>query len=129
MVLPPLKKMTAAFVVLRSPQKALMLFGGNLGAQVVFALGIWASLHAFGYSLGIVQLLFVNAAVSLVAGLLPVPGGIGVSEAGLAAGFVALGIPSEVALAAAVLYRISSFYLPPLGGFFCLRWLQRNNFL
>jgi uncharacterized membrane protein YbhN (UPF0104 family) len=129
LVVPPIRKMTAAFGVLRSPQKVLMLFGGNLGAQVGFALGFWASLHAFGASLGIVELVFINAAVSLVAGLLPIPGGIGVSEAGLAAGLVAFGISNETAIAAAVLYRITSFYLPPLIGVVCFKWLERNNYL
>ena len=27
------------------------------------------------------------------------------------------------------LYRIATFYLPPLWGFFALRWLQRNRYL
>ncbi len=129
LVVPPLKKMASTFNVLRSPQKLAMLVGGNLGSQIGFAFGIWASLHAFGQSAGIVELLFVNAAVSLVAGLLPIPGGIGVSEAGLAAGFVALGVPSDIAVAAAILYRITSFYLPPIGGYFCLRWLERHDYL
>ena len=35
----------------------------------------------------------------------------------------------EAALAAAILYRISIFYLPPLWGFFALSWLQRNRYL
>ncbi|MDH3755634.1 MAG: flippase-like domain-containing protein, partial [Acidimicrobiia bacterium] len=129
LVVPQIHKMASTFAVLRSPHKVLLLVGGNLGAQVGFAFGIWASLHAFGQSATILELLLINAAVSLVAGLLPIPGGIGVSEAGLAAGFVAVGVPSEIAISAAILYRIVSFYLPPIGGFFCLRWLQRNDYL
>jgi uncharacterized membrane protein YbhN (UPF0104 family) len=35
----------------------------------------------------------------------------------------------EAALAAVLLYRISTFYLPPLWGFFAMQWLQRNRYL
>jgi hypothetical protein len=28
-----------------------------------------------------------------------------------------------------ILYRISTFYTPPIWGFFSLRWLERNRFL
>jgi uncharacterized membrane protein YbhN (UPF0104 family) len=38
-------------------------------------------------------------------------------------------MPEEAALAAVLLYRISSFYLPPVWGFFAMRWLQRNRYL
>ena len=29
----------------------------------------------------------------------------------------------------AVLYRVATFYLPPLWGFFAMRWLQRRSLL
>jgi len=28
-----------------------------------------------------------------------------------------------------VLYRLATFYLPPVWGFFAMRWLQRNQHL
>jgi hypothetical protein len=33
------------------------------------------------------------------------------------------------AFATILLYRISTFYLPPTWGFFAFRWLQRNRYL
>jgi uncharacterized membrane protein YbhN (UPF0104 family) len=36
---------------------------------------------------------------------------------------------SEAALAAVFLYRLSTFYLPPIWGFFALRWLERARYL
>ena len=60
---------------------------------------------------------------------MPVPGGIGVAEGGLTFGLVQAGVPEEVALAIAVMYRMASFYLPPIWGFFALRWLERNEHL
>ncbi len=114
---------------LRSLRRLVMLFGGNLVAELLFALALGVFVQAFGYSLALHELLFINMAVSLLAGLLPVPGGVGVTEGGLIFGLTSFGVPQEVAFAAVILYRISTFYTPPIWGFFSLRWLERNRYL
>lgn len=121
-----------AFTVLRglrSTRRLAMLFGGNLASEVLFALALGAMVHAFGYSLGLHELLFVNLAVSLLAGLVPVPGGVGVTEGGLIFGLTSFGVPQEAAFAAVMLHRLSTFYAPPIWGFLSLRWLERNRYL
>jgi uncharacterized membrane protein YbhN (UPF0104 family) len=65
----------------------------------------------------------------LFAGLLPVPGGVGVSEAGLSLGLTRVGVSSSFAFAIALSYRFIVFYLPPLWGFLSLRWLNRRQYL
>jgi glycosyltransferase 2 family protein len=115
--------------VLRSPHKLLQLFGGNVLSQVVFALALGATVRGFGYEVPVTSLLVINTVVSLFAGLLPVPGGIGVSEAGITLGLTRVGLPSEGAFAAALTYRAVSFYLPPIWGWFSYRWLVRQRFL
>ena len=102
---------------------------GTLGAEICFALALSCFVRSLGYPVGLVELLLVNVSVSLLAGLLPVPGGIGLVEGGLTFGLVRAGLPEETALAAALLYRIATFYLPPLWGFFGLRWLERRQHL
>jgi glycosyltransferase 2 family protein len=114
---------------LRSPRRVLMLFGGNLTAELLFAASLGVFVQAFGYSLALHELLFINMAVSLLAGLLPVPGGIGVAEGGLILGLTSFGVPQEAAFAAVMLYRFSTFYLPPIWGYFSLNWLERNRYL
>ena len=44
-------------------------------------------------------------------------------------GLTQAGMPEESAFAAVILYRLASFYLPPIWGFFALRWLERNQHL
>ena len=68
--------------MLRSPSKLLRLFGGNLLTQVLFAIAFAVSAQAFGVHLPLSEFLLINTVVSLFAGLIPVPGGIGVTEAG-----------------------------------------------
>ena len=114
---------------LRSLRRVVMLFGGNLAAELLFAASLGIFVQAFGYSLPLHELLFINMAVSLLAGLLPIPGGIGVAEGGLVFGLTSFGVPQEAAFAAVMLYRFSTFYLPPIWGFFSLNWLERNRYL
>ena len=54
------------------------------------------------------------------------PGGIGVSEAGLTLGLTAAGVSSETAFAIALAYRFVSFYLPPIWGWFCYQLARRQ---
>ena len=80
-----------------------------------------------GISLG--EAVFINVTVSLFAGLMPVPGGVGVSEAGMTAGLAAIGVPSDIAVGAVLVYRLISYYLPPLWGYVSLRWLTKHDYL
>ena len=88
-----------------------------------------ACVEAFHESVPLTELLLINTVVSLFAGLLPVPGGIGVSEAGLTLGLTAAGVSSETAFAIALAYRFASFYLPPIWGWFCYQWLVDKRYL
>jgi glycosyltransferase 2 family protein len=114
---------------LRSPRRLGLLFGGSLATEIMFALALGIMVRAFGYSIGLGELILINVSVALLAGLLPIPGGIGVTEGGLIYGLVAAGVPETAAFAAVIVYRIASFYVPPIWGFFAFRWLERNKHL
>jgi uncharacterized membrane protein YbhN (UPF0104 family) len=124
-------QITSARVNLREiasmPAKALQLFGGNLASEVLFAMTLGAALHAYGQSLPLLQLILINSFASLIGGLAPIPGGMGVVEAGLIAGFTAAGVPQTEAVAATFTARTFTTYLPPIWGWFALRWLRRRN--
>jgi uncharacterized protein (TIRG00374 family) len=128
-VLDALNKARAATGVLRSPTKLLQLFGGNLLSQLLFAVALGVCAKAFGQDLPLSSLVLINTVVTLFAGLLPVPGGMGVSEAGLTLGLTTAGVPSELAFAIALAYRFASFYLPPIWGYFCYGWLVKRRYL
>ncbi|HMK12947.1 MAG TPA: lysylphosphatidylglycerol synthase transmembrane domain-containing protein [Acidimicrobiales bacterium] len=118
-----------AFHGLRSPRRLGLLFGGNLATELLFATALGIFVRAFGYSIGLGDLVLINVSVALLAGLLPVPGGIGVTEGGLIYGLTAAGMPETTAFAAVIFYRMASFYVPPIWGFFALRWLEKNKHL
>ena len=114
---------------LNSPRRLGLMFGGNLATEFLFAAALGVFTRAFGYSIGFGDLLFINISVSLLAGLLPIPGGIGVAEGALSFGLMQAGMTEEAAFAAVLLYRLSTFYLPPIWGYFAFGWLQRNKHL
>jgi uncharacterized membrane protein YbhN (UPF0104 family) len=118
-----------SLLVLRHPKKVLTMAGGNLMAQVLQAIVLGICLAAFGESAALSQLILINTAVSLFAGLMPVPGGMGVAEAGYTAGLQAIGIPAPIAVGAAIAFRLVTFYLPPLWGSVAMRWLRRHEYV
>jgi uncharacterized membrane protein YbhN (UPF0104 family) len=105
------------------------VFGGTLASELLVALALGATCLAYGVHLNIAQLLFVNTAASVLSDLIPVPGGIGAAEATFSATLIALGVDHSTAFAIAITQRLCTFYLPPIGGFFSLRWLSHNGYL
>ena len=128
-VLAPLHQMQDALVVLRMPSHVLQLFGGNLGSEILFAITLAMVTRGFGYELPLSTFLLINSTVSLFGSLIPVPGGIGVMEAGLTAGLTRAGVDNDTAFAIALTHRFITFYLPPIWGFVSYQWLIKHRFL
>jgi uncharacterized membrane protein YbhN (UPF0104 family)/tRNA A-37 threonylcarbamoyl transferase component Bud32 len=129
-IIPPLREGLAALhVVLRDRRKRLELFGGHALAQLTFALSLGAVCHAYGVGLSLAELIAVNVGASVLAGFIPVPGGVGAAEATLTAGLVAFGVDEATAFTIAITQRLCTHYLPPIWGYFSLRWLKRRGFL
>jgi uncharacterized membrane protein YbhN (UPF0104 family) len=119
----------ASLAALRASHKLALLFGGSLATDLLFAIALGLFARGLGYDIALVDLLVINISVSLLASFLPVPGGVGVVEFGLTVGLTSAGMTQEAALAAVILYRISTFYLPPTWGFFAMRRLKRTGYL
>jgi uncharacterized protein (TIRG00374 family) len=129
-VVPPAKQMWDGLRELGSdPSRLVQLFGSNLASQLLFGLALWMTAFAFGWTLPYMSVLVTYVVMALLGGLLPIPGGVGISEAILTAGLVATGVDEAAAFAIAVTFRVASAYLPPVWGWFSLQWLQRNDYL
>jgi len=114
---------------LRSPERVARIVGGNLLAELLFAGTMALVLAALGESLPLSTLLVINVAVGLFAALMPVPGGIGVSEGALVVGLTAAGLGDSTALAATICYRVCTYYLPPVWGGLVFRRMERTGLL
>jgi uncharacterized membrane protein YbhN (UPF0104 family) len=111
------------------PRKMFQIFAGNTAAQLVIALALGASLHAFNASLSIAALIFVLTVGSVIGGIAPVPGGMGVVEAGMILALTWVGVPEDVAVAAVFVQRMFTAYLPPIWGYGCLIWMRRHDYI
>lgn len=111
------------------PRKIVYVLAGSALAQlmVVFCLG--ASLHAVGQRASLAALIAVNTLSAIVGGAVPVPGGAGVTEAGLIAGLTSAGIPQDQAVAAVLIQRLCTAYLPPIWGWLTLTWMRRREYV
>ncbi len=90
------------------------------------------AIYAVFLSLGVtdiqISILIITYTLSMMASWLPLgsPGGLGIVEAAMASLFIFSGIPKDVAVAAAWLYRLVSYWLNTiLGGFYL--WLSLKS--
>jgi uncharacterized protein (TIRG00374 family) len=106
-----------------------LILGGNLASQLLFAATLALAARAYGQSVSLWDAVFVNTITTLFAGLVPVPGGMGVAEGTLTAGLVAVGVPDSTAFTIAITHRLLTYYLPPIWGWVAFRSLVRNDYL
>lgn len=118
-----------ALRIFRSMRQVAQLFGGNLLSELLLAITLGIVVHAYGGTLGLATLVVIQSGTAVINGFVPIPGGIGVWELLLTGALVAAGVPHADAIAIAISYRLATFYLPPIWGWFSLRWLQRNDYM
>ncbi len=111
------------------PRKIVYVLAGATMAQLLIALALGASLHAIGQRASIATLLTVITLAGIIGGAVPVPGGAGVVEAGLIAGLTSAGIPQDQAVAAVLIQRLFTAYLPPVWGWLTLAWMRRREYV
>jgi uncharacterized membrane protein YbhN (UPF0104 family)/tRNA A-37 threonylcarbamoyl transferase component Bud32 len=129
-VVPSIKSgLSSLWSVARDRRKRIELFGGNVASELLYAIALGATCVAYGVDLNLAQLVFVNTSASVLSSLIPVPGGIGAAEAALSAGLIAMGVDESTAFAIAITQRLCTFYLPPIWGYFSLRWLSRRGYV
>jgi len=127
-VVPHLRRMWATIRRLAgSPRTTLTIAASSLVTVTLYGLCLAASVRAFGGDVPLATVIVVNWAATTLGNVAPVPGGLGVAEAGLVAGLTAAGMPTDVAVAAALTHRVATFWLPPIAGWFALRGLRRRH--
>jgi uncharacterized membrane protein YbhN (UPF0104 family)/tRNA A-37 threonylcarbamoyl transferase component Bud32 len=116
-------------ILIKEPKRAIVLFGSNFGTNLILGTTLWLMVRAYGTGVSLASALAIVVFAMLLGGMAPVPGGVGVQEAVLTAGLVSAGLPSDTAFAAAIMYRVVTFLLPPIWGYFSLHWLQKRGYV
>jgi undecaprenyl-diphosphatase len=127
-VMPHLRRAWATVLRLaRSPRNTLLIAGSAVVVSGLFAVCLGLAARAYGVDVPFATLVVVNWGATTLGSVSPVPGGLGVAEAGLVAGLTAAGVPADLAVATALTHRLVTFWLPPVAGWFALRSLQRQE--
>ncbi len=107
---------------LRHPSWRLLGAIGYLGFDIAV---LWSTLSAVGY-VPPIAVLILGYIIGYLANLIPVPGGVGVLEGGLAGTLVLYGAPVTQAAAGVLVYHAIAFWIPSLGGLLAYRLLRRD---
>jgi uncharacterized protein (TIRG00374 family) len=115
--------------VIRSPGKIALLLGGSAALTLSYVLAAYFATVAFGGGLSLAQVGAVYLAGSAIATVAPTPGGLGALEAAVIAGLVGAGMSSSDAVPAVFLFRLATYWLPILPGWFAFNHLRRADFV
>ena len=111
----------------RSPTRALQLLGGSAAVTSSYVLALAACLHAFGASVSLERVAVAFLGGTALASAAPTPGGVGAVEAALVAALTGFGVATGPAVAGVLAFRLVTFWLPALPGWFAFRSLRRRG--
>jgi uncharacterized protein (TIRG00374 family) len=112
---------------LGQPGRAAALLATSAGLPISYALALVVSVNAIGVEASLLELVAVYLGATAVAAASPTPGNTGAVELALSAGLATVGVPAGAAVAAVLMYRLLTFWLPLIPGFFALRYLQARH--
>jgi uncharacterized protein (TIRG00374 family) len=100
----------------------------SIGAWALECTALWVVLRGFGQTTGYGLATFFYATSTLAGALVPVPGGLGVTETSLQGQLQELGrVPATTATAAMILVRFATLWFAVLVGFVSLSALKRRH--
>lgn len=125
--LPAVRRSASAIAgVARRPVRLAELVGGSAGITLSYSAALICSVYAFNGALPASAIAIVYLIGAVVQSVAPTPGGLGAAEAAYIGGLTAIGLSSERAVVAVLLFRLLTFWIPVLPGWVAMNWLQRT---
>ncbi len=113
--------------VLTDPLRVIGLIGGSMGVTSSFILTLAASVAAFGGGVSFPEIGAAYLVAAALGSAAPTPGGLGAVEAALVTALTAYGMPAGPAVSAVLTYRLVTYWLPMLPGWFMFQQMQRRE--
>jgi len=110
-----------------SPGRTAMLLLSQAATRLLQILALACAVWSFGGDVTFMSVATVYLVGSMVAGAAPTAGGVGALEPALAFGLPAAGGAAAAMLAAVLVYRIITFWLPVIPGVIALAGLRRSG--
>lgn len=111
------------------PFRLLLAVLGASAVTIFYVGALYACAHAIGLNVTILSAFIAYTTGTLLGAAIPTPGGLGGVEAGLYAGFVAMGYDSAMVFAAVIIYRLLTFWLPILPGYLVFWQYQKRRII
>lgn len=111
------------------PAKLAEGIGGILLLNLGYCLCLFACVRAFGGGGSIAAIAVVYLAGATLGQAAPTPGGLGAVELALSAGLTAAGVEGGIAVSSVLLFRLFTFWLPTIPGWFSFNWMTKHNLL
>jgi glycosyltransferase 2 family protein len=113
--------------VLTSPLRVISLVYGQVGVTTSFILTLAAAVAAFGGGVSFPEIGAAYLVASALGSAAPTPGGLGAVEFALIGALTGYGMSSANATSAVLTFRLITFWLPMLPGWFTFQWMQRRE--
>jgi uncharacterized protein (TIRG00374 family) len=109
----------------KRPARLLLATALSCGLTVLYVTIFYCCVTGVGLHLSVAHIFLVFTIGMIVGTATPTPGGLVGAEAGLTGGLIAYGASADSALAAALLYRFLTYWLPLLPGFITFVKIRR----
>lgn len=113
----------------QTPAKLARGIAGFILLNMGYCFALYACVQAFGGGAGWAAVAIVYLVGATVGQVAPTPGGLGAVEAALTAGLAGVGVSGDIALSAVLLFRIFTFWLPTVPGWFCFNDMLKKGYL
>jgi uncharacterized protein (TIRG00374 family) len=113
--------------VLTDPVRVIGLIGGSTGVTGSFILTLAAAVAAFGGGVSFPEIGAAYLVAAALGSAAPTPGGLGAVEAALVTALTGYGMESGPAVSAALTFRLVTYWLPMLPGWFTFQQMQRRE--
>jgi uncharacterized protein (TIRG00374 family) len=115
--------------LLSNPTRSALLFGSAFLVNAAYIVSLQAAVAAFGPAPDVAHTALVYLIAAVVGTITPTPGGLGGYEAALVAGLTRIGPTAGHAVAAALTFRLLTFWIPIIPGLIALRSLRKRRLI
>jgi glycosyltransferase 2 family protein len=124
---PKLEAAYESLATMLAPRNLVVPSVLSAAAWMLECLALWVILHGFGATTSVTLCTFFYATSTLVGAIVPVPGGLGVTESALMGQMVEIGkVAKNDATAAMILVRFATLWFAVLVGFVALSLMKRR---
>lgn len=112
---------------IKSIRQQLLLIGSSSLLTILSTIALYVSVRAVHANIALVAVLILYITASIISNFFPTPGGLGATEAFLIFGLKGAGLNTSHAVAATLLFRFITFWLPLLPGIVALRHINKKE--